>query len=52
MASQVHLLEPQWNPMVEIQALDRVHRLGQVHKVKAFRYITRDTFEQVSHFCA
>lgn len=38
-ASQVHLVEPSWNPMLELQALDRVHRLGQTKPVKAFRYV-------------
>ncbi|EFN54350.1 hypothetical protein CHLNCDRAFT_135608 [Chlorella variabilis] len=28
-ASRVHLLDPWWNPSVEEQAMDRVHRLGQ-----------------------
>lgn len=32
-ASRVHLLEPGWNPMLEQQALDRVHRLGQTCQV-------------------
>ncbi|OKL62144.1 hypothetical protein UA08_02996 [Talaromyces atroroseus] len=38
-ASQVHLLEPGWNPMSERQALDRVHRIGQKRNVLAIRYI-------------
>jgi SWI/SNF-related matrix-associated actin-dependent regulator of chromatin subfamily A3 len=48
-ASRVHLLEPQWNPMAEEQALDRVHRLGQTREVQAIRYIVRDSIEEVSH---
>jgi SWI/SNF-related matrix-associated actin-dependent regulator of chromatin subfamily A3 len=40
-------MEPQWNPMVENQALDRVHRLGQTKPVKTFRYIAKGTFDQV-----
>ncbi|KAL6407082.1 hypothetical protein AUP68_09908 [Ilyonectria robusta] len=38
-ASHVHLIEPSWNPMLERQALDRVHRLGQQKPVRAVRYI-------------
>ena len=46
-ASYIHLLEPQWNPMVESQALDRVHRIGQRNPVTTYRYIAKDTFEEV-----
>jgi len=45
-ASQVHLLDPWWNPSVEEQAMDRVHRLGQTSDVKVFRYIALDTIEE------
>jgi len=38
-ASQVHLLEPGWNPMLERQALDRVHRIGQTRNVLAVCYV-------------
>ncbi|KAF8424844.1 SNF2 family N-terminal domain-containing protein [Tirmania nivea] len=44
-ASQVHLLEPHWNPMIEEQALDRVHRIGQRNPVQIFRYLVKDSFE-------
>ncbi|KAI5784344.1 P-loop containing nucleoside triphosphate hydrolase protein [Pyronema domesticum] len=45
-ASRVHLMEPHWNPMVELQALDRVHRLGQTRDVVISRYIIGDSFEK------
>jgi SWI/SNF-related matrix-associated actin-dependent regulator of chromatin subfamily A3 len=48
-ASRVHLLEPQWNPMAEEQALDRVHRLGQTQEVIAIRYVVKDSIEEVSY---
>ncbi|CAD6594367.1 MAG: hypothetical protein ASARMPRED_009263, partial [Alectoria sarmentosa] len=38
-ACRIHLMEPQWNPMAEEQALDRVHRIGQTQPVIATRYI-------------
>ncbi|KAF8541079.1 P-loop containing nucleoside triphosphate hydrolase protein, partial [Trichophaea hybrida] len=44
-ASRVHMMEPHWNPMVELQALERVHRLGQTRDVVITRYIIRDSFE-------
>lgn len=47
-ASRVHLLEPQWNPAVEDQALARVHRMGQRKPVVTIRYIMRDSIEEVS----
>ncbi|KAI5843795.1 SNF2 family N-terminal domain-containing protein [Morchella snyderi] len=47
-ASRVHLMEPQWNPMVEHQALDRLHRIGQKNKVVTTRYIVKNSIEEVS----
>ena len=47
-ASRVHLLEPQWSPMAEQQALDRVHRIGQKREVVATRYIVKDSIEEVN----
>ncbi|EFJ52656.1 hypothetical protein VOLCADRAFT_115608 [Volvox carteri f. nagariensis] len=45
-ASHVHLLDPWWNPSVEEQAMDRVHRLGQTRDVEVFRYVAADTIEE------
>ncbi|KAF8417487.1 SNF2 family N-terminal domain-containing protein [Tirmania nivea] len=46
-ASRVHILEPQWNPMVEVQAIGRVARLGQRKRVTIYRYIMANTIEEV-----
>lgn len=46
-ACRVHLMEPQWNPMAEEQALDRVHRIGQTQPVIATRYIVNESVEEV-----
>ena len=46
-ACRVHLMEPQWNPMAEEQALDRVHRIGQTRPVTAIRYIVKGSVEEV-----
>jgi SWI/SNF-related matrix-associated actin-dependent regulator of chromatin subfamily A3 len=48
-SSYVHIFEPQWNPMVESQAVARVVRLGQKKKVTISRYIVEVTVEQVDH---
>lgn len=45
-AEYVFLLDPWWNPAVEMQAIDRAHRIGQEHKVFAYRLIARDTVEE------
>ena len=44
-ASHVYLLDPWWNPAVEMQAIQRAHRIGTTHEVKAVRFITSDTIE-------
>jgi len=48
-ANTVHIFEPQWNPMVESQAVARVVRLGQKKPVSIIRYIIRGTVEQASY---
>jgi len=45
-AEYVYLLDPWWNPAVESQAIDRVHRIGQTRHVFAYRLIARDTVEE------
>jgi superfamily II DNA or RNA helicase len=45
-ASYVVLFDPWWNPAVEIQAIDRTHRIGQTSKVMAYRLLMRDSIEQ------
>ena len=46
-ATHVHLVEPHWNPMIEAQAVDRVHRIGQRCNVTITRYIVKDSIEKV-----
>lgn len=45
-ASKVFMMEPQFNPQAEAQAVDRVHRLGQQREVEIVRFIMRDSFEE------
>jgi hypothetical protein len=44
-ASYVILFDPWWNPAVENQAIDRVHRIGQTRTVFAYRLLIRDSIE-------
>lgn len=44
--NNVYVMEPQYNPAAEAQAIDRVHRLGQKRPVRTVRYIMRDSFEE------
>ena len=45
-AEYVFLLDPWWNPAVEMQAIDRTHRIGQEKPVFAYRLVARDTVEE------
>jgi len=45
-ASHVFVFEPAWNPAIEQQAIDRVHRLGQTSDVQVIRYIAKDSIEE------
>jgi len=45
-ASKVFMMEPQFNPAAEAQAVERVHRLGQTRDVEIVRYIMRGSFEE------
>ncbi|KAJ3255193.1 Eukaryotic initiation factor 4A-III [Boothiomyces macroporosus] len=45
-ATRVYLLEPYWNPAVEQQAIDRVHRLGQTKPVTTIRLIIKNSIEE------
>lgn len=45
-ASRVYLMEPWWNPAVEEQAMDRVHRIGQTQDVKVVKMIAKDSIDE------
>merc|ERR1711937_231295 len=45
-ASHVFVLEPWWNPAVELQAIQRAHRIGQTRPVNAVRFFTKCTIEE------
>lgn len=44
-ADTVIFVEHDWNPMKDLQAMDRAHRLGQKKVVNVYRLITRNTLE-------
>ncbi|KAF2684141.1 hypothetical protein K458DRAFT_38039 [Lentithecium fluviatile CBS 122367] len=45
-ANRVHIVEPQWNPSVEEQAIARALRMGQTRAVTVVRYVTENTVER------
>lgn len=45
-AEYVFLLDPWWNPAVEEQAIDRVHRIGQTRRVFVYRMVAAGTVEE------
>ena len=45
-ADYVIHMDPWWNPAVESQATDRVHRMGQKNKVIVYKMITENTIEE------
>ena len=45
-ADTVIFVEHDWNPMKDLQAMDRAHRLGQKKVVNVYRLITKGTLEE------
>ena len=45
-ADYVIHVDPWWNPAIESQATDRVHRMGQKNKVIVYKLISEDTIEE------
>jgi SNF2 family DNA or RNA helicase len=45
-ATHVFLLDPWWNPAIEQQAIDRVHRIGQEEAVTVIRFVIKGTVEE------
>lgn len=44
-ADYLFLMDPWWNPAVEDQAIDRVHRIGQKRTVFVYRVVSEGTVE-------
>lgn len=45
-ASQCILLDPFWNPFLEEQAINRIHRIGQMKPVQVHKLVVEGTVEQ------
>ena len=45
-ADIVILYDSDWNPQVDLQAMDRAHRIGQKKPVQVFRLVTEGTVEE------
>lgn len=44
-ANNVFLMDPWWNPAVEEQAMDRIHRIGQFRPINIYKIIIQDSIE-------
>ena len=44
-AQTVYLMDPWWNPAVEEQAINRVHRIGQAYPVRVKRFFMQHSVE-------
>ncbi|NUM31974.1 MAG: DEAD/DEAH box helicase [Bacteroidetes bacterium] len=45
-ADYVFIVDPWWNPSVELQAIDRTHRIGQTKKIFSYKFISKNTVEE------
>lgn len=45
-ADCVIVFDSDWNPQVDLQAIDRAHRIGQKKQVRVFRLITENTVDE------
>jgi hypothetical protein len=40
------LLQSDWNPQNDLQAMARAHRIGQKSHVSVYRFVSKDTMEE------
>lgn len=45
-ANHVIIYDSDWNPQMDLQAMDRAHRIGQKKKVLVYRLISKGTVEE------
>ncbi|MBI4448826.1 SNF2 helicase associated domain-containing protein [Candidatus Woesearchaeota archaeon] len=45
-ADYVFIVDPWWNPAIEMQAIDRTHRIGQTKPIFVYKMIMKDSIEE------
>merc|ERR1712223_1417175 len=45
-ADVVILFDSDWNPQMDLQAMDRAHRIGQKKQVRVYRLVTENTVDE------
>jgi len=45
-ATRVYLMDLWWNPAVEDQAMQRVHRIGQTQDVHVFKFVVKNSMDE------
>lgn len=45
-ASRLYMLDLWWNPAMEEQAIQRIHRIGQTQEVHVYKFVMKDTIDQ------
>ena len=45
-ADVVIIYDSDWNPQMDLQAMDRAHRIGQKKQVRVFRFVTENTVDE------
>lgn len=48
-ADYIFILDPWWNPAVEMQAISRAHRIGQDKPVFVYRFVSEQSIEEKIH---
>jgi SNF2 family DNA or RNA helicase len=48
-ADYIFILDPWWNPAVEMQAINRAHRIGQRKNIFVYRFISEKSIEEKIH---